>query len=341
MTPAQPASFDERIPGRKKKKRRILEPIYPYPFLRRLWNDKIRLYGISCRIRSHRPAIGERALGGQSVGKAPRSAKLEAVPWIEDQGSGMNTRSLERAHCRPVSWATKDGYRSGEKRRRKRPGRQLDTFALAVVRNVGRTGAADTLWPGARFSDQRRDREQSGRVELIGDQGRAMPDGGLPVQLNRKQISRQDSPWNQTQRTGRGQRCRHATPLRLLRFCTSHGWPRIRGSGGSLHRKMRRRPGQLRLAVHASGEHLQIGALLGGTGGATEGGQPSGTGPVAVVAVVAVKPFVTPSAASSTPSHFTNCHPILLSHLAAAMAHGPIDLSTHDQLRSLLSGFIQ
>jgi hypothetical protein len=45
----------------------------------------------------------------------------------------------------------------------------------------------------------------------------------------------------------------------------SHGWPRIRGCRRTMRRKMRRRPDQVWLAVHASGEQLQIAAWLGGS----------------------------------------------------------------------------
>lgn len=45
----------------------------------------------------------------------------------------------------------------------------------------------------------------------------------------------------------------------------SHGWPRVRGCRRTMRRKMRRRPDYLWLAVHASGEQLQIACAVGGS----------------------------------------------------------------------------
>ena len=44
---------------------------------------------------------------------------------------------------------------------------------------------------------------------------------------------------------------------------SSHGFPKIRGSRWQMRDEMRRRPGQVGLALSLSGEHLQIAALLG------------------------------------------------------------------------------
>lgn len=164
----------------------------------------------------------------------------------------MNTRPLVQVHCRPVSWATTDGYGSGEKRWRQRAGRQLDSFALAVVGHVGRRDAADSFGEGGRacvralFSDQRGDRGRWRRVQLT---GRGEGSGGSRWLAASWTGGRsRDKTVITVQRTNR-QRAEAQTCNAFEAFCTSLGWPRIRGSGASLLREMRRRPGPVRLAV--------------------------------------------------------------------------------------------
>lgn len=78
-------------------------------------------------------------------------------------------------------------------------------------------------------------------------------------QLSRGRISRQDTHYRETGGTQETVQTSNA-------FEASAAHTAGQGSGAldGLRRKMRRQLDQLWLAVHASGEHLQIAALIGG-----------------------------------------------------------------------------
>lgn len=77
-------------------------------------------------------------------------------------------------------------------------------------------------------------------------------------------VGQDEGRWKQHayyKRTDESQTRRHATPLRLLQL------PRLAKDQGLwtvVAQEMRRRPDQVWLVVHASGEHLQIGCAVGG-----------------------------------------------------------------------------
>jgi hypothetical protein len=111
-------------------------------------------------MKSHKPGIGERAPGPKRVGKrhtlllSPRLSRRSRRVF---EGSSATTRART---CRPMSWTTEEEGRDKEDRR-------AQSFALAIVRNVGERDAAETLHFRAPCQIRRHRRHKRGETTAI------------------------------------------------------------------------------------------------------------------------------------------------------------------------------
>jgi hypothetical protein len=91
------------------------------------------------------------------------------------------------------------------------------------------------------------------------------------LQLDEEMAPEQDTHYRGPKEQTKGQKqARTQTSNAFEASAGSHGWPKVRGCRRTMRRKMRRRPDQLWLAVHASGEQPANCSRLGGSEAAGE-----------------------------------------------------------------------